>query len=101
MKKFTSARLMTLTVCGLGFFTMLSLSSCDGAGEAQDQKEEKTEEAAPAEKENRGDHPSGDSEHPNEAEADTTDQKNEHPAGEDEHPSGSDEHPTGDDEHPN
>lgn len=89
MKKLTNARFITLAFCGLGVFAMLSLSSCDGAGEATDQKEtEKTEEATPAENANEAEHPAADSEHPSETPADTTEatEEVEHPTGGNEHP---------------
>lgn len=96
MRKLTLDRLITMTFCGLGFFAMLSLSSCDEAGEATNQQDtEKTEETTHMEEAHQGEHPSADSEHPHSAEADTT-----HHA-DDEHPAGNDEHPAGGDEHPN
>lgn len=75
---------------------MLSLSSCAGGGQS-DQDAEQTEEAAPA------DDMKEEAEHPTETEAaiDTAGHDHDHDEEHEEHPEGGDEHPSGGSEHPN
>lgn len=108
MKKLTNTRIFSMAMLGLGFVTVLSLSSCDETGDSTNQQEkEQTEESTHMEEAHEGDHPAAESEHPNGAEADTTGHGDEHPtgeehpAGDEEHPSDGEEHPAGGDEHPN